>query len=298
MSIVPRVDPSSAVAITSYLEQAKTWLATAVEQTGPNEIAAARAELATAAEATKQLHLSRDIQHDADEMVRRAEWALGRSIRDGQASGEIETKAEATRRATMLREVKAGRADQSVVDNLIKPKPTDFATKSELYKHGGDGILGRLAEASAAELEDALELSRADGNLSRANVLRNIKTQSKSVVTRDMRAEMIHNLAEQGYTSRQMVDKVGVVEETVRLIARDFGIEIPADKVVGRQRRLDHTAMVQQTVVSLSNEVDALKYIDFAEVDFSEADEWVASLNQSIKELRRFANRIKETTHV
>ena len=50
------------------------------------------------------------------------------------------------------------------------------------------------------------------------------------------RADLIADLAAEGYTSRQMPEKVGVTEHTVRLIARQHGIKIPADKVMGRAR--------------------------------------------------------------
>lgn len=54
--------------------------------------------------------LAQEIQLDAREMVRRAEYALGKAIRQGQAEGLIETPQEASRRATLTREVNQGRA--------------------------------------------------------------------------------------------------------------------------------------------------------------------------------------------
>lgn len=292
MNSLAVIDPTSSVAVTSYLEQAKNWLATAVENTGPEQIAKARAEIATVAEATKQLHLSKDIQLDAQEMVRRAEYAINRSIRVGQENGSIMTGTEAKVHAGKVRQHGVGYADLT----SVKPRPMDFVERHEWNNTQG-GISDLDIEPE--QFEEVLAEAKAEGNLSRANVVRKVKSAGgPAVVTRDMRAEMIRNLAEQGYTSRQMPEKVGVTEESVRLIARDFNIEIPADKVVGKQRRMNHTQMVEQTVIALANEVDALKYIDFSEVDFSEADEWVASLSQSISKLRKFANRIKETTHV
>lgn len=289
-SLVP-VDPSSAVAVTSYLEQAKTWLATAVEQTGPGQIARAKAEIATAAEAAKQLGLTREIQEDAVEMLRRAEFAVGKSIRKGQDDGTILRQGE-------VRTAGFGE-DRSQTRNFDKARPTDFAKGHELTGvHGAGGIYSMVDGVDTDTFESALTAARDEGNLSRANVVRKVMQKSDQVVTRDMRADMISSLAEQGHTSRQMVEKVGVAEGTIREIARDFDIEIPADRVTNKSRRLDHTQMVERTVVALENEVSALQYIDFAEVDFSEADEWVASLSKSISKLRKFANRIKETTHV
>ena len=150
--IVP-VDTTSEVAVTGYLQQARDWLATAVEQTGPEQIAAAKAEIATAAEATKQLGLSKEIQLDAQEMVRRAEYALGKAIRKGQAEGEI---------------AKRGQTSSDL------KSPQDFGSRGEMYgANGADGLLG-LADSidSPSDFDDAIAAAKAEGNLSRANVTR------------------------------------------------------------------------------------------------------------------------------
>lgn len=278
------IDPSSAIAITSYLENAKTWLATAVENTGPDQIARARAEITTAADAAKHLHLSKDIQLDAEEMVRRAEYTLGRSIRIAQAEGTIRSLAD----NSAIRDDPGGEITRV-------PSVKDIAPD---FYFNGSQMAVMADHATPEEFDAALESAKAEGNLSRANVVRKIKGHpSPGVVTRDMRAEMIGNLAEQGYTSRQMVTKVGVVEETIRLIARDFDIEIPADKIVRGSRRIDHTDVIEKTVTALEDTVSTLQYIDFNEVEYGQAADWVASLTASISAINGFKKRIaKEAT--
>lgn len=93
---IATVDTSSEVAVTGCLQQARDWLATAVESTGPEQIALAKAEIATAAEATKQLGLSHEIQDDATEMVRRAEYALRKAVTKGQDAGEVRDRRDGT----------------------------------------------------------------------------------------------------------------------------------------------------------------------------------------------------------
>ena len=44
MSLVA-VDPTNAVAVTDYLTRARDWLSRAVDETGPEQIAAAKAAL-------------------------------------------------------------------------------------------------------------------------------------------------------------------------------------------------------------------------------------------------------------
>lgn len=189
MSIV-RVDTSSEVAVTSYLEQARDWLSRAVDETGPEQIAAAKAEIATAAEATKQLGLSKEIQLDAQEMVRRAEYALGKAIRKGQAEGRVGGDHGGDRRSSAAREL---------------DRPTDYATRRELY--GSDaarpGIL--TLTDSAASLSDgvsdktfdrAIEEAKAEGNLSRANVARKIIGKSAPAPAPAGSTERAHQEAE------------------------------------------------------------------------------------------------------
>ena len=158
MTLTP-VDPSSSVAVTSYLEQARQWLATAVEQTGPEQIARAKAEIATAAEAAKQLNLSREIQDDAVEMVRRAEYALGKSIRKGQSEGSV---------------AHHGGARRSTTGTPTLKSPSEFATKQELSGagHGQPGIYALADDVEPEQFDAAIDAAKAEGNLSRANVAR------------------------------------------------------------------------------------------------------------------------------
>lgn len=93
MTTLAAIDRSE-VSVITLLEQAKSWLATCVERTGPAEIAAAKAQIVAAETYARELRLSKDIQMDAQEMVRRAEYALGRAIRKGQAEGEIRTRGQ------------------------------------------------------------------------------------------------------------------------------------------------------------------------------------------------------------
>lgn len=286
------------VAVSTYLEHAKNWLATAVEQTGPEQVALKRAEIATAAEAAKQLNLSREIREDATEMVRRAEYSVSRAIRKGQAEGTVRTKGQRApqtpyerNRFGSIETVQAGAADSG---NCL-PGPTDLAP--DFYTNGSE--IASLAAFEPDEFDKALDDAKAEGNLSRANVVRKIKGETNSKpLTRDQRADLIGDLADQGYSSHQMADKVGVSAARVREIARAFSIDIAADRAVGRQVRIDHTAAVESAVTSLDNWASSLTFIDFNQVDGSEADEWVASLSNSLTELRRFIKQIKETTHV
>lgn len=98
-------------------------------------------------------------------MVRRAEYALGKAIRKGQAEGVI-----------ACRGGNGSNAFQSkTTDDAVLRSPYDFATHGELYgdgRAGGNGVYA-MAEATDDQFETALTEAKDEGNLSRANVQQN-----------------------------------------------------------------------------------------------------------------------------
>lgn len=294
--VVDLAPPYQREAISLYLAQAKGWLATAVEQATPEQVANAKAEVATLSEATKQLGLSRDIRQDAQEMVRRAEYVLGKAIRKGQAEGTVRNRGYAGPQRAHIRNGKQIRG--STRGHVGLPEITSPTTLvsgaselTDVYKLA-DGVEPEQFEAGLAEAKE-------EGDLTRANVTRKVFARvNRAPMGRTKRSAIIAELAGQGHSSPQIADHVGLSTETVREIARDYSIEINADKVVGKRRQINFTAAVESAVTELDNWSSSLSIIDFTEVDLTEADEWVASLTASSKELRRFIERIREASHV
>lgn len=288
-SIVP-VDTSSEVAVTGYLQQARDWLANAVETSTPAMIANAKAEIATAAEATKQLNLSKEIQLDAQEMVRRAEYALGKAIRKGQAEGSVRSRGQ------IVRHFNRWGGDVHDTDNSTKASPEDFAPMSELSGSSGNGIYALADGADDDSFDKALDQAKAEGDLSRANVVRKIRGQTGQHETRDQRADIIRKLAAEGWSSSQMTDRVGIAEQAVRQIARDYGIGIPADRALNKQRRVNSNDVVENLVIGLEGSVMSLDLINRDDIDRERAADWASSLSESLRKLNRFAKQIKEMT--
>lgn len=278
------------VGVVQTLERARAFLASAVEMTGPADFAMVKAQIVMAETYARELQLSKEIRDDAVELIRRAEYALGKAIRKGQEEGTVRTRGETGVHWDRWNGL------QRETTSSTKPAATDFAPHHELA--GPNGIRAMSDGVEPSQFEQAVTEAKAEGNLSRANVVRKVKNQ-QAPTTRDGRADVIESLAKQGYSSRQMPAKVGVTEESVRQIARDYGIEIPADKIVGRTRRIDWTNAVNQTVIDLENTAEFIEnQLDLSTVDFAEADEWVSSLTNSLRVLNRFVKQIKEKTHV
>lgn len=262
---------SREVAVTRMLSEARSWLAHAVEATEPRTIATFKAQMATIAEATKQLNLSKEIQLDAQEMVRRAERGVGVAVRAGQERGEI-------------------RAKGHVGLHQVKTSPKEIFTSgketSEIYALTDD--------VTAEEFEEAITEAKTEGNLSRANVVRKVKGR-QSAMTRGDRAREIRRLADLGYSTRQIAPQIGVTEDTVYAIARDHQIEIPADRFVKKTRRIDTNRIISQTVSALEGIAMTLDLINPNDIDQDQAQTWLDSLTESLQALSKAKRQIKES---
>jgi hypothetical protein len=275
------------LAISGYLEQARDWLATAVEKTGPEQVAAAKAEIATAAEATKQLGLSKEIQLDAQEMVRRAEYALGKAIRKGQEGGTVRTKGQYDR-------------GKSSTEEVLPVSPYDFASNTELSGNPTKGIAGiyDLAEATADEFDAALAEAKDEGNVSRTNVVRKIKGQGcDRPAPVASRLDEIRDLIAIGATSAQIAKELGVSEQRIRLVARENDLVITADVVMHKSRRINNDRVLDNVAEAVEVAAMSLRDIDPASLDSETALERLDSLTTSINALRQAVKKIKESFH-
>jgi hypothetical protein len=289
-------------AVTAYLATARTQLALAVEATGPAAVAALKAEIATAAEATKQLGLSREIQLDAVEMVRRAEYALGKAIRAGQERGEIGSRDNLGNRPRRDYERNGKVVQVGDVPQRNTSSPADFIPSTQERVD----VYALSDDVAPAEFEQALTDAKDEGNPSRANVVRKIKRikcdlpdepTDPAKLTAVRRLARIRELAPTGYTSHQIAAEIGVQAEYVRLRAREHGIEIVADKVMGRSaRRVDSNHIVQETVNSLEGLTVGIRLVNFDDLDREQAENWATSLTDSLRALNRLAKQIKEMT--
>lgn len=283
-------------------ERAKQWLAEALEHGDIAQIV----ELKSQAEAIRiysmQKQLGKDAELSAAEIVRRAERGIGVAIRRGQEAGEI-----AGRAAGPASRV----AKQSGDTTLLLPSPTDFASPHELSSNGA-GIYQMTDDVTDEMFEEGLEAAKAESNLSRANVVRHARTSKgrttaepdatewipdptdRSVEAVARRRELIRECAARGYSSRQIAERIGTNESTIRQIARDHGVNITADSVMSRTRRHDSNRIVRETVHALDGLVMGIGLVDFDELDLDEVEDWTISLANSIRALNRLNKRMKE----
>jgi hypothetical protein len=162
---------------------------------------------------------------------------------------------------------------------------------------------------SDTDFEDALDAAKAEGNLSRVNVVRKIRQRrgsqssggqvpdpaDRSPEAAARRRSLIGEFAAHGLSSGQIGDRLGIAEDRVRQMAREHGITIRADAVLGRTRRPDSNRIVREMVHALEGLAMSAGLADPAGLDSAEAAEWAASMTRSIRALSRFARQVKES---
>lgn len=287
MAIVKAMPPETqALAITNMLTEARSWLAHAVEATDPTSVANFKAQMATVVEATKQLGLSKEIQLDAIEMVRRAERGVGKAIRGGQERGEI---------STMGNRNNYGGPDgpahrQSPIGTLSSP--------SDFLPTGSDraATYAITDDVTDEDFDAALTEAKAEGNVSRANVVRKIKAPGEATYSERQSAkwDRVATLAASGSSSQQIARDVGMGEAGVKSGAKQRGIDIRADRILGRVHRLDSNRIIRESVSALENIISGLALINPDDIDQEEAKKWTDSLTASRDALSQAIRKIQK----
>jgi hypothetical protein len=269
-------------------QRAKTWLREALEHGEIEQIVEIKSQAEAVRVYTTQRQLGKDAELAAAEIVRRAERGIGVAIRRGQENGEIAKRGDRGSRGAPG--VHGGNPGDRRGDHLGSP--------GSFFRHGDEraGAYAMADEVSDTEFEDALGEAKAQGNLSRANLVRKIRNRrgdapapgqqipdpadrSPQAVSR--RQELIGEFAASGMSSRQIGERLGVGDERVRQVARERGIDIRADVVLGRTRRLDSGRIVRETAHALEGLAVGVELADPAGLDPAEATEWAASISGS-----------------
>lgn len=285
-------------------QRATALLREALDRGDIDQIAELRSQAEAVRVYTRQRQLGADAQLAAGEIVRRADRGIGIAIRRGQKAGEITQRGD--HQGNQHTNGRVARGDSS------KPAPTDFASRGELYGGGGKAGVYHLADGvSEEEFEDALTEAKAEGDLSRANVVRKIRQRApagrddgeqvpepgdRSSQAAARRVELIRRQSAEGSTSRQIAGLLGIRDDAVRRIAREHEISISADEAVGRTRRLDSNRIVRETANALEALARGAGLVNPAELDKAQIPGWAGSITASLRELSRLVKTLKEET--
>jgi hypothetical protein len=298
--VVERAADPAAFVVTAC-EQATAWLQEALEHGGIEQIAEIKSQAEAVRAYTAQKQLGKDAQLAAAEIVRRAERGIGLAIRRGQQNGHIARRGDRGSRGAPG--VQGGNPGDRRGDHLGSP--------AGFFRHGDEraDTYAMTDGVCDTDFEDALGEARAEGNLSRANVVRKIRQRrdhqrapggeipdpaDRSQEAAGRRRELIGAFAASGMSSRQIGERLGIGDDRVRQVAREHGIGVRADAVLGRTRRPDSARIVRETAHALEGLALGVELADPTGLDLAEAAAWAASMTRSIRALSTFARQLKE----
>lgn len=172
--------------MTTVLHRAKSWLE---EAQNIDDVRTTKAIAVGYENVLREKEMAFDAQLAATEIVRRCERRVGELVRQGQEDGTI-------RRQGQWPTSKVHGRDHEL------PSPLDFVNNSDELTRGAYP----MAEASADQFNEAIEEAKAEGNLSRANVVRKVKGETKP----EARSEWHHK--------KRHIDSNRIVRETARAL--------------------------------------------------------------------------------
>jgi hypothetical protein len=289
--------------VVAACERAKAWLEEALEHGEIEQIAEIKSQAEAVRVYTAQKQLGKDAQLAAAEIVRRAERGIGLAIRRGQDNGDIARRGDRGSRGAPG--VRGGSPGDARGDHLDSPASFFRSGRERADAYAmTDGVCDD-------DFEAALGQARSDRDLSRANVVRKIRQQrvsspstggpvpdpaDRSPEAAAHRRELVAELAGCGMSSAQIGERLGIGGDRVRQVAREHGIGIRADAVLGRTRRPDSARIVRETVHALEGLAMGVELADLTGLDPAEAAGWAASMSRSIRLLSKFARQLKEVT--
>jgi hypothetical protein len=276
------------------LERAKEWLAQALDKGDIDGIVELKSQAEAIRTYTAQKQLGKDAELAAAEIVRRAERGIGVAIRKGQEAERIRRRGQKSETYNRWNGNRVHGRDHEL------QAPTDFLPPDELAR----GVYPVVDGVSDDEFEEAIEEAKEEGNLSRANVVRKVRTSKRSEGAKTkaeetssswQRVKKAREMAEAGYTSRQIGQALGI-KDMANFRAR-HRLEVPADAVVGKTRHIDSNRIVSEIVLSLEASRMSLDLVEMDQLDQSQVEHWTTSLSTSIRSLNRLHKQLKEMVH-
>lgn len=102
----------------------------------------------------------------------------------------------------------------------------------------------------------------------------------------------IRDMAERGFTTRQIASTLRVGETTVASIAKAEGIAIHADRVVGKARRHNANRIVEQMAMQAQSLTTDVALIDFGALDKERLPMWIKALKSARESLGGFIGQL------
>jgi len=225
-----QADPTGYMEV--MLHRAKGWLQ---EARNIDDVRDAKAIAVGYVAVIKEKELAFDAQLAATEIVRRCERRVGELVRQGQDRGEIRGKGQ--------RITPPLGADPLTNQIYSKPGPYDFAHPSE-WNGNEAGIVQMTDDVPREQFDAAIEEAKAEGNLSRANVVRKVKGEAKPAA----RSEWHHK--------KRHLDANRIVERlAMELDAATVGLDLIDPSQLDADRKPEWVESIRQSIGTIQKEI-------------------------------------------
>lgn len=239
------------------------------------------------------------LQVERDENVCRKPMNASELYALGKELEALERPAAAERQATKLASGQVARSNEpapgtrDVVGAGLGMSPRTWGR----LKHLGDKAAEGDESAASALAEVDAGKDTIGGAYVKATSTKERIAEAKAHNPSKKRAAQARELAENGATSRQIAEAIGISPESMSYFRKRHSIEVPADAVVGKTRTIDPDRVLEETALTLAGLVSAVGLIDPSKVSKESAEMWVDSLTQSLSALNRFRRDLtKEPT--
>lgn len=250
----------------------------------------------TQTDAVARLKAERDENTCRKDMTISELVALGKKLEELERPKALARQGTRTDLTSSPREEEVGRPTDKVIGDAIGLSGTSYWRAKHVIDTADDTAKPEPVRAAAAEARDAMDV----GKLSIGAAARKVKeaeTEQAAPTRNRPLAERLRGIRERaprGMTAQQIAKEIGTSEERVRDLAREHNIDLPAERVMAKTRRLNHTKFVRVAVEQIATAVDGLDVFDPGQVDWSDQEDWVASLTSSVRALNRFVNQVRK----
>jgi hypothetical protein len=111
------------------------------------------------------------------------------------------------------------------------------------------------------------------------------------------RREIMEEMAATGSTSRQIAERLGIVDDSVRRICKEEGITLRANQAVARKRaRRDGNHMMASIADDLVAITPSFAMLDASELDPARVRDWIGVLRDAAWEITQLARRLERGT--
>lgn len=110
------------------------------------------------------------------------------------------------------------------------------------------------------------------------------------------RFEMMAKLAADGHSSEQIAEVVKISAAHVRLVLREAGVDLPADRALGGRQKIDSRRMVEAIVSHAETLTDNIALINFHDLAVEDCGAWLTRLRGAQHNLAGFIRQLTRIT--